>query len=261
MASLVEIYNRALGEISARSTVASPDEPSVEARNCNRYFPSVRDQVFRAANWSFARKTATLALLKAAAGTPENPEPSTSDVWTTNYPPPPWLYSYAYPSDCARMQFMQPQFNTLAGLTPPLFPVTLSNYPLADTQWGVFQVANDQDEGQNDFTVILTNVSQSIGVYTRRITETSIWDASFTEAVVFGLAGRLAPAISGDKRMMQMMFQMANGFLVEARRNDANEGLTIQDHVPDWMSVRGMTWRPGSRGPWVAPYGPMFGVV
>jgi len=259
MTSLVEIYNRALGQVAARSTVASVSEGTTEARNCNLYYPGVRDQVLRAANWDFATKTATLALLKAAPGTPENTDIPDTSIWTSAQPAPPWLYEYTYPSDCLRVQRLIPQFNTMQGLSPPLFPTTLGSFTsYTQDPWGRFDVANDQDENGNDFKCILTNISQALGAYTRQVTETSVWPEDFIEAVVFALAGRLATALSGDKRQVQIMFGLADKIITDARRDDANEGLTIQDHVPDWMAVRGVNWLPGTPGFWTAPYGPLF---
>ncbi len=260
MASVLEIYNRALSSVSARSTVASLNEQSAEAKQCNTFYASVRDQALRAANWNFARKMATLSLLKSAPGTPENPDAATMTVWSNIYPQPPWLYEYSYPSDAARVQFVQPQYSTIGTTATPLFPVNLGN------AYGVFQnpdasrfvIGTDQDANNNALTVIFTNVRQALCVYTQRMEQTAVWDADFTEVVVNGLAGRLAASLTGDKKMMQMQYQLADAKIKQARANDANEGLTVQDHVPDWISVRGVNWVYGSQGPWMAPYGPLF---
>jgi hypothetical protein len=107
-------------------------------------------------------------------------------------------------------------------------------------------------------TVILCNVSQAICVYTQNVTSTAVWDADFTEAVVFALAGRLAIPLTGDKKLAAMKYEMANAILRQARVGDANEGLTMQDHVPDWMTVRGGAWPSFGSDEWMAPYGPLF---
>lgn len=260
MASVIEIYNRALSSVAARSTVASLTEQSAEAKQCNTFYASVRDQALRAANWNFARKMATLSLLKSAPGTIENPDASPLDVWSNAYPQPPWLYEYSYPSDAARVQFVQPQTNLQGAVTVPLFPVNLGNAysGVVNQDASRFMIGTDQDANNNSLTVIFTNVRQALCVYTQRMEQTSVWDSDFTEVVVCGLAGRLAGSLTGDKKMMQMQYQLADNKIKQARTNDANEGLTIQDHVPDWIAVRGINWAWGQANPWMAPYGPLF---
>src|SRR5258708_25919710 len=99
MASEVTICNRALQAIGTRTTIASLTEDSVEARNCNLIYADTRDEVLQMAYWNFAQKTAYLALLKSAPGTPTNAS-SAAIQWSAAFPAPPWLYEYAYPVDC-----------------------------------------------------------------------------------------------------------------------------------------------------------------
>jgi hypothetical protein len=45
---------------------------------------------------------------------------------------------------------------------------------------------------------------------------------------------------------------------LQARANEGNEGLTILDHVPDWLRVRGVGGY--SEYNFYYPYGPLFSV-
>ena len=114
MTSILDIANRALSAVGARSGAAgsvtalqSLNASSNEAFQVNLLLNPTRDDLLRAAHWNFARKTALLSLLKAAPGTPENS--STPTAWSSAYPPPPWLYSYGYPSDCLKMRSVATQ--------------------------------------------------------------------------------------------------------------------------------------------------------
>src|SRR4051812_38928967 len=91
----VSVCNQALLQIGARSTIASLTEGSVESNACNILFTPTFEMLARSAPWNCLRKQATLTLIAAAQGTPENPDGTTLPL-----PPSPWLYSYAEPSDC-----------------------------------------------------------------------------------------------------------------------------------------------------------------
>jgi len=46
---------------------------------------------------------------------------------------------------------------------------------------------------------------------------------------------------------------MANMSLIEARKVDGNEGLTVNDVTPDWIRARGIWWTDGFQsGPYNA---------
>src|SRR5215467_14146197 len=97
MSNSIEIANRALMQAGTRGQIAALDEPSKEARACNLLFGSTRDIGLSLAPWDFARGSAVLALLSAAPGTAENPNPPRLEGWTTASPMPPWLYMYSQP--------------------------------------------------------------------------------------------------------------------------------------------------------------------
>lgn len=78
----VEIGNMALGKLGTRATIASLTEDSVEAREINRVYTTVRDDLLAAMDWNFARVYLDLALSGTA--------------------PTKWSFSYAYPSDCLK---------------------------------------------------------------------------------------------------------------------------------------------------------------
>ena len=168
MTSLVDIANQALAEAAARSSISSLTEDSSEAAAANMFILPVRDQVMRAARWGMCRKTATLTLLKSAPGTPENTT-STATVWNgATMPPPGWLYTYAYPSDCEFFWRVarQPAIGVVSGT--PIFSTTLPGnigpstldltYP---TKW---EVASDEDGLGNVTKIILCNETQAVGV-------------------------------------------------------------------------------------------------
>jgi hypothetical protein len=256
MTTDTDIVNRALQQCGARSTVANLNEQSPEAKNARMIYTSTRQQMLRAAHWNFARKTAYLTVLKAAPGTPENPSTATSIWEPTTQPAPPWLYEYAYPSDCLDVRYVMPQITTTGGpLANVGFPAYYYQQPYVNVPPQRFQTAMDTINGQQ-VKVILCNQQTAVGVYTCDIENPQIWDSLFAEAMVNALAAQLVMPLSGDKSLRVQAAQAAMQSVNTARVRDGNENLTVNDHTPDWLTVRGYQadWATGSYvGAWSTP--------
>lgn len=261
MTDSVSIANRALADAGTRSTIASLTEGSNESNNVSLIYVPVRQQLLRAAHWGFAGATMTLSLLKSAPGTLETPNFPASGVWSTAYPPPPWLYEYAYPSDCLQGRKLIANFTlgTVGGV--PIFPGPLpgSGGPFTTAPGQKFSVATDFDSSANQIKVILANVDQALLSYTRDITIESLWDSQFEEAMVGVLAAKLCFALSGDKSRANDLMKIANDKIIMARAGDGNESLTVMNHMPDWIRAHGIAHEWGHDGGWFYPFGPLFG--
>jgi len=259
--SSTDITNRALQAIGTRSTIASMTEGSNESNNASLCYAATRQEIIRGAPWNFATATAALTLIKSAPGTVETPLYPVSGVWSNSYPPPGWLFEYGYPADCLRARKLVCNYSTPAGTTPPLFPFgTGAALAFWDLPGQRFQVTADLDVNGNPFTCILANTAAAILCYLRDITIEDIWDAMFTEAMVYALAGKLALALTGAAETAKMMFDKANEAIAAARAADANEGFTVMDHMPEWITrAHGIAWMsPGTIGGYCLPYGGLF---
>lgn len=186
-----------------------------------------------------------MTLISAAQGTPENP-PGTPPV-----PPLPWLYEYAYPSDCIQVRFV-PGLVQPTTQTPPLTTAPNQNFlPMPQSpQFAVrFLVATDTNAlTKTPQTVILTNLPQAQLVYTAYIDNPDLWDSSFREAMMYSLSAKLINAIARNKALFDDMAAMAQNVVNQARVSDGNEGITNQDSIPDWIAVRGATAAIGYAG-------------
>ncbi len=266
MTSEVDIANRAMQLIGTRTTIAALSEDSNEARQVSVIIDELRDELLRLAPWTCAKNTATLALICAAPGTPENPTAGTSQ-WQKGQPPPPWAYEYAYPSDCIRPLWVVPQFST--GFASGV-PITTAVTGGAPSFWNGppvrFAVGIDQinpqtglvDVDGEDTRVILTNQEQAILVYVKRVTNVDVMDPQFRSAWAHALASRLTMQLTGDKALANQQVQLANQQIQIARAGDGNEGLTINNITPDWIRVRGIDgpfdfgWSPNVNFDWGA---------
>lgn len=235
MTSPVDLCNIALGQIVARTQITSLDPPSpannVAAQVMSRLYQLQADAVFRSAHWNCARFQGDLTLLKAAVGTPENADGSLP------IPPVPWRYEYAYPVDCLKVRFLIPQPGPTAGVAPLMTNVGVTTMPLVNTAMP-FVPASDTDADGNRVKVILTNACRAQAVYTGRVANVDLWDASLQNAVIGALAAWAAPEVSGSMERQKLAIAMAANLISAARNSDGNEGITSMDHVPDWMQVR-----------------------
>lgn len=227
--SEIDICNQALAAIGTRSTISSiqPSDGSNEANACTLLYYPTRNALLRAAHWDFARAQLSLTQLKSAYDTP-------------NTCPVPFAYEYAYPSDCQKMRFLLPYLNTGTGINPPLTSAPQFSAP-GCLWWNNpirFFVATDKDITNNDQTVILTNQPNAIGVYTKLITNTDLWDSQFQEAMVAALAARLVPALALNLSLMKGQIEIAKAIIDAARVTNGNEGPMLQDSIPDWIRVR-----------------------
>src|SRR5215467_6371354 len=248
--SEVDVVNRALSAIGTRSTIASLTEVSNEAIQANLHLHSTRDELLRIAPWNCAMNYVSMSLISAAPGTPENPTVGTP-TWVKGIPPPPWVYEYAYPSDCLRALYIVPQFPT--GFASGV-PVTTALTGGAPSFWNGppvrFKVAIDQintgtgkpDANGIDTKVVLTNQQQAILCYIKQVTNPDVWDSLFRQAVTAYLASKLVIALTGDKALANSKISDANQIITLARQGDGNEGLTVNDVSPDWMRIRGISY-------------------
>ena len=269
MVAEVDIANRALAAIGTRSQIASLSEVSNEAIQCNLLMEPLRDELIRMAPWNFATNFNNLTLVCAAPGTPENPTTGTT-TWQKGIPPPPWSYEYLYPSDCLRPLWIVPQFATGFASGVPITTAVTGGVPQFWNGPPVrFKVGIDQinlstglpaapPNGQ-DARVIWTNQEMAILVYLRRVVDPNVMDDNFRSAWTFGLAGRLAIALTGSVQIANMKIQEANAVIQIARAVDGNEGLTINDVTPDWIRMRGILYQSWEYGPnQIFDWGPML---
>lgn len=244
---IISIVNRSLGSISARSNVQNLNEGSTESNAAALYYQSTFEALARTAKWDCLEKQATLTLLFAAPGTPENPQGV-----TTPYPPNPWFYSYAVPADSLFVRQLVPQRQQLqSGSGVPIFPV--NNY-LPNAQ-GIlnrripYKVAYGQDASGNGLQVINTNLRQAQALYTVNQPNPIFWDSLFQQAMVATLSVFLSSSVSGDKALTQLQKATAEGMIANARAADANEGTISQERQAEWIAARS-----GASGPWGVGY-------
>lgn len=239
MTSPVDVANVSLDNIGARFSITSlnPPQPPPNAIVVARQYQIRIDALSRAAHWNCLRTQATLTLLKAAQGTPENPSGTTLSI-----PPVPWTYEYLYPPDCLKARFLVPNPPQASAVASPVLGAgTLATPWLLPEMGFPFQVATDLDSSGNRLRVILTNLEYAQLVYTARITDPDMWDPHYLNAACATLGAWLVNPLARNAQVLKEQIEIASGIVTQARISDGNEGTTSIDHVPDWMAVRGIT--------------------
>lgn len=258
-----DVVNRALDYLGVEA-IGDMEEGTTQARAAIRHYsPSVRD-LLRAAPWNFARKTYALDLMWSVD---PNDAPYFGPV------PENFYYQYAYPQDAVRIRFIEAgpaQANGISGAPGTGGEITLSGDvigsagvlavpPMTGLQINPFAIRQHPAPYvvayANELAVILCNVKNAQAIYTAAVFNPATWDALFMSALVALLAGRLALAVVADKKLAFQLRAAASaetvGALNQARVADANEGVHSQDHLPDWLRIRGIQGWPifGAMGP------------
>jgi hypothetical protein len=263
----VDIANRALDECGLEA-IGDLQDGSPTAQAVERlYWPTLR-QLLAGAHWNFARKQIDLTVLA---------DVSAQLVGFTDVPAP-WAYMYEWPVDAVHARFVHASFLSSDLLELPIFSTPTQTIPV---QYGLrpapFIVASGNrpnNPASNWFDVeghdpeqtrvILTNQPYAKFVFTGMMMYPDAWDPLFEQAMVTGLACRLAMPLIKDKKEARVIrsdnMQIAAQALNSARVRDGNEGWTVDDHTPDWIRARmgwggstatGMLFYPWASVPWL----------
>jgi hypothetical protein len=200
MASVIQICNRALGRVGNSRTMNSLTERTKEAATCSLFFEDMRDAVLSDFDWNFALTRVALA-----------------DLGT---PPPDWQYSYAYPSDCMRATELFMPGKHLHGMRSPKI---------------IFETAANSD---GNGRVILTNQPQAWLLYVRRITDPTMFDAIFSDALAWRLAAEIAMPITGNANLGTAAQNRYTQVIASAGAHSMNEAQEEDEPMSDIARAR-----------------------
>ncbi|VVE77393.1 hypothetical protein [Pandoraea sputorum] len=209
----VDICNIALGHLGVSETIAAMDERSKNAVLCNRNYDHVLRTVLEDFWWPFATVWVAGAQL-------------TSD------PPPGWQFTYAYPSDCARVRKIVPQGGD---------PSWYSWRSLCDDPYTLrprkipFSIIADPDRAA---MAIATNEPEAILCYTKIVDDPTLYTASFADAVALQLAARLCMPLRVDDQRTLRITQMYGAALGKAERIALSEAQAEPDPLPSSIRAR-----------------------
>lgn len=196
-----QVFNLALDASGSRHTILNLTEESREAEVIGRWYPTVRDQVLRAAFWPSAQAFQRLGVLVAREDAP----------WVDTDPDPGAAFAYAAPSDMIAPRFLS-DFTRF----------TLSRRP-------------------DNSVAIMTNSQEVILSYTMRQAHVDAWDSSLRMAIIYALAAHITSPLQGNTDRAQLNIGLANQLILDARVLNANVDENQFETLPPWIAARGYT--------------------
>jgi hypothetical protein len=208
---LLDIWNSALLNATARTSIASLTEQSAEAAACALRYPSIVAAILRGTDWNCVRRR--FGLEEAACGA----------VW-----PPSWRYMYVHPADCLAIRGFD------LGLPQASFP----NWTRVD-----YEIADDASAGKT----ILMNIACPVMIYTSYELDLvngvyeAKFDASLREALGWALAAAIVGPLTGSRSTADAVKAEAQAVIEQAKATNANESApnTVNQDVES-LSVRGL---------------------
>lgn len=87
--------------------------------------------------------------------------------------------------------------------------------------------------------VVLCNQEQAILCYNGQVIDPNVMDPLFQDAWTHLLGARLVFQLSGNITLANQLLGVTNNAIMEARKVDGNEGITVNDVTPDFLRIRG----------------------
>lgn len=183
---LLDIYNLALSHLGQKPVANTTDETQPEILACNTHFPNARDATLGAIAFSFNSSPILLS--------------QNTNINDTSLPG--WSYFYTYPSSVLQV-------------------------------FEVYNSANASSAAEKDFEVrylpaisakvICSNEQTAYANVSYLVTDYTLWDDKFIEAVSYKLAASICMSVVGDADLALKMRDMYAIIVHDAKRKTARE--------------------------------------
>lgn len=241
MATQLELANIALGHLGTVS-LASYNENSPEGLHVRRQWDLTRDALLRSRHWNFAIKRATLTLTGAVSLTGISSTIGSTSVTVASatglsvgmgirgdFVPGGTLITAISGTtltlDTQATKTATSQ--TATAYTPPAFDYAYSyDLPsdyLRALEWNGREAGTGEAAFDIEGAVLLCDDTTAQLRYVARITDQTLWDASFVEAFCLKLASRVAAGITTAQGLAQALDQRADQYLLRAFGPDNGE--------------------------------------
>lgn len=167
----------------AAKTISSMAEAVEQAVRANLIYDDVRDAVLRDHEWGFATKINTLSEL-------------------ADETIPGWDYLYTYPASCLKIRKVYAD-----GESPKPEPIEYREMLSPDTLQ----------------KVIVANENPAYAEYTYKITDTTVYDPKFVEALALKLASELSKSLTGNIDNSVKFLQLYQVAISDAKRLNKEE--------------------------------------
>jgi hypothetical protein len=201
----VDIVNMALGHLKCRK-IASMSENSVEAVAANEYWDPARRLTLAGHDWEFATVTKLLALSATY------PTQGPNDLYDAR-----WTYAYATPANALAVWH--------------IYSEQTKDKSVGEDFRSVYDDTNNQ-------LIILTNCADAYGEYTFDLSDTTLWNANFVDAMSLILAAKMAPQLTGDDSIGDSLLKKGLIATSEAERMSSYESKVTETKSSDYENFR-----------------------
>ncbi|MBU2051423.1 MAG: hypothetical protein KKH61_20940 [Gammaproteobacteria bacterium] len=244
--SQVSICNLALRHIAQKKITAITDT-TPQAIACNDVWDFALKEALRG-DWPFNKTIDALKLMSPAA----------EWVTATAYAVGDFVYitSTALTYKCATAHTSGTFATDLAAVKWVLYTAYvplhwLYSYDLPSSSLGIWKVYNegtkDKDVGENfrviydrvnGKEVIITDCADAYAEYGYLISDTTLFDSNFTNALAYRLAAELAMPLNGDPQQAAEMIKLFNNAKSEAERSSGYESKTPDEQANPFVDSR-----------------------
>ena len=229
--SKLALYNMALSACGADYTLTDPNQEVIPAAICNLWYESARQTVLRASHWNVAKRFARLTKERSRAVVTGYTS-TTGEEWVDTDPQPGYAFSYTLPDEMLYARFL--------------------------TDFDQFEIGYADDK-----KILSANyggpdaLDVPVLCYTTDVDDVTLWEPDLYQAVAYGLAGHICMPLHGKPSRAAQQYQLANGIIIEANTNSANEMHQKLTQMPERLQARGYAGG-GISSPYIYPHGNMF---
>lgn len=224
--SALDIVQMALAEVGETTTIASLVNPTTKGEKLGvLFYERTRDRMLRKLSPQWAVRRAALVQL-------------------TDHERAGWSYVYALPTDLLKVVDLDLGYRAGSQGMGTLYASSLSGVPydpsapatpLPAAAWAI--EANNTATGK----VLCCDLAPGCSlVYIAQLVDPTLWSPDFTEAVLWGVAAKLAMPLAVKPDLAARAEQMARQTLAEAIADDANE--QRPDRQPDSEIISARSW-------------------
>lgn len=217
MWSVVEICNIALAGIRGKS-INALTEASLEAQQCKLHYDLARKFVLKDTDWQFARKIVPLAL--------------------SSIEPLHWVYAYAYPGDCLHIRHVTGDFAFKNQIDTEFANRLRYIDQYIEPELSVpYEIQNDGADNK----IIACDQADAYVIYTRNVTNTTLFDSQMVTALAQYLGSMIAiPIMGGDigRAMRKEALELYARTLSSAIASNMNEQRQPKRREPSLVTMR-----------------------
>lgn len=216
-----------IGAVASINTLDTNVDTSVECAACNLWYPQERDATLTDWPWPWAQGSSVLAQINTLY--PATPE---------------YQYSYRYPTDCLVATRVVETVTPQAATSPPQTTGIGAAIQSGDNQWWLrpegdpnpwsFRIGSDASG-----RLVLTDLANASLIYTRSLTDPTLFAADFVSLLAWRLAIPLALELAVSEARATRAEKGYKAELMKTRARFANEGQTdIASRYPNSEFVR-----------------------